>query len=291
MSGRRFFLDFFKNNNFKTQIVLHLSQKFLPAGNFIFYFSLKKQSFFFAKYILFMKMFQNLRRASNSFFGKYWFTMALAGLFLGAILRAGFKAEAAERQQRPSRPAEKPIVVPTENEPPIRYTQNIGVQATPTEMKIFPKPGGSEPILALDEAKAMDFLKRFAKVAVGERKKYGIPASVILGSALVQSAAGSREQAREANNFFNLPDGSPAQIGVFFDKNGQKYARFKTPWDSFRANSISIDGRFAALKTTAGGNRQAWIAGLSRGGYSSLPDFEHTLQKAIEDFHLDELDR
>ena len=240
-----------------------------------------------------MKAFNILLRSSKSFFGKYWFSLTLVLLFLVAILRAGWKAEAADRQTRPSRPTEKPVLPPAESDSPIKYTDNIGNgQATaPSEMKIFQRPTETETAPALKEAEATAFLQRFAKVAIGERKKFGIPASLILAVSLVQSSAGNREAARDANNFFLLPEGSPAQSGIYFDKNGQKYARFKTAWDSFRANSLLLDQHFSGLKKTAGGNWRAWASGLAQGGYSTLPNFEQAVQKAVVDFHLEELDK
>lgn len=240
-----------------------------------------------------MKMFDNLRQTSRSIFGKYWFSMALGALFLGAILQAGWKVEAAERQNQPSRPTENPIAPAAETEAPIKFTESLGdaQPAAPSEMQFFQKPSTGELAAAINEADAMAFLKRFAKVAVGERKKFGIPASVILAVSLVQSGAGNREAALEANNFFMLPEGSPAQSGVFFEKNGHKYARFKTPWDSFRSNSLFIDQKFAGLKKTAGNDWRVWASGLARGGYSSLPNFEQAVGQAVADFHLEELDR
>lgn len=240
-----------------------------------------------------MKQGNNLLHASKSFFGKYWFSLALAGLFVGAILRAGWQVESAARKSRPGRPIENQIVPPAENNAPIKFTENIGIgqNPEPSELQLFSKPGSAEPVAAINEADAMAFLKRFAKVAIGERKKFGIPASVILATALVQSRAGNSEAAREANNFFMLPDGSPAQSGSFFSKNGQKYARFNTPWDSFRANSLLLDQRFGGLKKTAGNDWRAWANGLAKGGYSSQPNFEQALQKVVVDFHLEELDR
>ncbi len=236
-----------------------------------------------------MKTGKDFQQGRQSFFGRHWFGFALAGLFVAAILRAGLKAEATERKTRPARPTEAPVAQPSGQ---IHYTENLGSQPGERrdEMKIIQKSGG-EVVANFDEAAAMAFLKRFAPVALGEQRKFDIPASVILAAALVESQAGQCAPAREANNFFLLPDGSPAQSGVFFDKNGQKWARFKTPWDSFRANSLYIEQRFSGLKKSAGGDWRAWLEGLARGGYSPVPGFEQMAKQAVGQFQLEEIDQ
>ena len=46
------------------------------------------------------------------------------------------------------------------------------------------------------------FIKRFAHGAITEQKKYGIPASITMANALLNSWAGQAPWAKEGNNIF-----------------------------------------------------------------------------------------
>lgn len=129
------------------------------------------------------------------------------------------------------------------------------------------------------EETQMAYLKRFAHVAVSERKKYGIPSSIILANALLHSYAGNSPISKATNNHFGL------------QKNGE-ISQFENAWSGFRAHSEYITtGKFEKLRKLSKSDYQAWAHGLQSVGYNQEKDLAKNLLKLIEQFELYELDK
>jgi len=124
----------------------------------------------------------------------------------------------------------------------------------------------------------MAYLKRFAHVAVSERKKYGIPSSIILANALLHSYAGNNTAAQSTNNHFGLQE------------NG-RMKQFENAWSSFRAHSEYITtGKFSDLRKLPKTDYQVWAKGLQELGYNQENDLAKNLLSLIDKFQLYELD-
>jgi len=137
------------------------------------------------------------------------------------------------------------------------------------------------------EATAVAFLQRFGKVAVSERKKFGVPASVLLACAYVNSTAGQRETATTANNYFALScsdewEGETAKVG------GKCVRRYETAWASFRDFSIFLTSQewFGSVRKSAGKDWRIWVKELDQKGVSDGGE----LEKAITTYRLYDLD-
>ena len=88
-----------------------------------------------------------------------------------------------------------------------------------------------------------NFIKRFSSVAKGEMHKFAIPASIILGLAIINSNYGTDIVAQNRNNYF-LSTCSDNQLndGVLgtFEHQGNCYVHFQNAWTSFRSNSLKL---------------------------------------------------
>jgi len=139
----------------------------------------------------------------------------------------------------------------------------------------------------ISTTKSEAFLKRFAKVALSEHKKFGIPSSVILACAYVNSHSGLLETASVANNFFALHcadnwEGETEQI------NGQCLRKYESAWASFRDFSIYLSSQewIGATKKAAGKDWRKWAQKLEQEGLCKAK----AMEKAIEAYQLEELD-
>jgi flagellum-specific peptidoglycan hydrolase FlgJ len=122
----------------------------------------------------------------------------------------------------------------------------------------------------LDKATKAAYLKRFAKVAIAEKEKYGIPASLILANALHQSFAGTRSAALQANNHFGLPC-SENWAGTTATLDGACVRKYENAWSSFRDHSLLLSsGKFGQLKQFGNKDYKAWAKGLQKLGYPSV---------------------
>lgn len=210
-----------------------------------------------------------------------WFYIALFALVLGAIARKHFRTGGSD----PGAPQQA-----TQTE---KFT--AGRRGAEEGVSLFggiasgPRPARRLP--EIDAATAESFLRRFGKVTPGEQQKFGVPASVLLAAAYVNSFAGQRDLAQTANNFFALPCAADWQgRSATFDE--RCYRQYERPWDSFRDFSrlMSTQPWFAGLKQSAGRDWQAWVKGLEGKGLSDVERCGAEMEKVIRAYRLFELD-
>jgi hypothetical protein len=151
------------------------------------------------------------------------------------------------------------------------------------------RSGGAQP--AMDAVQASELVRRFSHVAVSESKKFKVPASVIMGWALVQSQAGTHPMVKDTRNFFGLRcdedwDGKTASL------SGVCYRQYETPWESFRDFSIYISSRdwYADARKNAGKNGAQWAQYLKEKSIGG-DRFGQELAAAIQAFGLEKLDQ
>ena len=135
------------------------------------------------------------------------------------------------------------------------------------------------------------YITRFAHVAENEQAKFGIPASITLGCALLQSQAGARDMARQGHNHFALPctDDWQATSGTY---QGSCYRHYENAWTSFRDHSYYLTtGKFTPLTKNDPKDYKAWARDLERYGYSEERNFEDRLIQLIEQLKLHQYDQ
>lgn len=133
---------------------------------------------------------------------------------------------------------------------------------------------------AVSEEKQTAYLKRFAHVTVSERKKFGIPSSVILANALLHSAAGQSELADTYHNHFALRT-----------DDGRSPQKFDSAWAGYRAHSICLTSeRFSSLRELSPTDYRGWARGLERMVYVGEKNLAQNLLTLIDKYRLYELD-
>jgi flagellum-specific peptidoglycan hydrolase FlgJ len=140
------------------------------------------------------------------------------------------------------------------------------------------------------------YIARYAKIAVQEMHKYGIPASISLAQGLVESRYGTSKLAVRNNNHFGMKCFSkncrPGHCSNHEDDHHKDFFRkYKTPWESWRAHSLMLaNGRYASLKKH-GKNYRAWAKGLEQLGYATDPSYSEKLIGVIERYNLQRFDK
>ena len=127
----------------------------------------------------------------------------------------------------------------------------------------------------IDEQKAQAYIKRFSKVAASEMEKFGIPASVKMAQALLESAAGEHPRARQANNHFGLP------------LDGQHY---DSAWENWRSHSLLLQREYPSLFQAESDYKQ-WARALEKSAYSNDRHYGDKLIELIDKFQLYHLDQ
>lgn len=149
------------------------------------------------------------------------------------------------------------------------------------------------PILSasFDDAANKRYIKEYQQLAIQEMKVFGIPASIKLGQALLESEAGESYQAKALNNHFNLKC-SVMHGGTCAETDMGLFKEFNDVYDSWRAHSkYLVTNEYASLRKTAGYNYKLWAAGLKQLEYSLDKDYAEKLVGIIEYYELHRFDK
>ncbi len=145
------------------------------------------------------------------------------------------------------------------------------------------------------DKKIKSYIRRFQKVAVTEMEKFGIPASVKMAQAIVESNAGNSRLSREFNNHFGIKcfskQCSKGHCANFSDDHHKDFFRnYDSAWESWRAHShMLVNGRYQKLLNHEKDYR-AWAKGLKKLGYATDKAYTEKLIATIERYQLDLLD-
>ncbi len=215
------------------------------------------------------------------FIKKRWFTLALLLILVVAIVRKNLRFEPGDTgAPKPEKSKEK-------------YTEDLAVNKGASLFNLGSESSGKQATLPeIDEATAVAFLQRFGRVAVAEQEKFGFPASVLLACAYVNSFAGRRNCALEANNYLAIRCGSDWN-GPSANYTGACFRRYGTAWESIRDFSMTLQKSdwAGSLKKSADGNWKSWVKALAKHRLSDVKNFEKEMTGVIESYRLFELDQ
>ena len=141
------------------------------------------------------------------------------------------------------------------------------------------------------EAEAEAFLRRFSKVAMDERAKFNLPASVLLAHCYVNSFAGKRDLATQASNYAALTCGEN-WAGEHVTLNNKCFRKYNTPWESFRGLSLYLVQQtwVAEARKSAGTDWKKWIDAFETNKMSDVNKYPQEMAEVIRAFRLYELD-
>lgn len=147
---------------------------------------------------------------------------------------------------------------------------------------------------AQERISRQEYIAMYSDDAIKEMYRSGIPASITLAQALLESADGNSTLARKANNHFGIKCHSSWRGKTFYqddDKRDECFRSYDHPLESYRDHSEFLKReRYAFLfqyKTT---DYKKWAKGLKKAGYATNPRYPELLIKIIEENHLDRFD-
>ncbi len=149
----------------------------------------------------------------------------------------------------------------------------------------------------LKRRKQIDYIKRYARVARVEMKRYGVPASIKLAQGLLESNIGESKLATENNNHFGIKCFSKTckrgHCSNFEDDSHKDFFRkYHSAWESYREHSQFLQkDRYRHLQEIPVTDYKAWAHGLKKAGYATDPNYAHKLIRIIEDLQLYRLDQ
>ena len=134
------------------------------------------------------------------------------------------------------------------------------------------------------------YIQQYKHVAIAEMIRTGVPASISLAQAIVESQSGNGWLARNANNHFGIKckNWTGPTVAYDDDQPHECFRKYATAIDSWRDHSdfLRNNSRYAFLFQYPPTDYQDWAYGLKRAGYATNPAYAQMLIKVIEDYHL-----
>lgn len=138
------------------------------------------------------------------------------------------------------------------------------------------------------------YIELFKEFAIKEMTDYGIPASITLAQACLESADGNSRLAKEGNNHFGIKCSNWAgdTLQHHDDKRSECFRKYKSASESFVDHSLFLASkeRYSSLFKLEKTDYKSWAYGLKAAGYATNPQYAEQLIKIIEDFSLYQFD-
>ncbi len=140
------------------------------------------------------------------------------------------------------------------------------------------------------------YIEKYKAYAIEDQEIYGIPASIKMAQAMLESDNGNSRLARLGNNHFGIKcksDWTGQTIRHDDDAPQECFRKYATVEESFRDHAEFLDKspRYQSLFELDPTDYKGWAYGLSKAGYATNPKYPELLIKIIEDNQLYLLDQ
>lgn len=141
----------------------------------------------------------------------------------------------------------------------------------------------------------LNYIEAYKGIAIREMNQYGIPASIKLAQALLESGNGNSYLAREANNHFGIKCGgvwTGKSVTRSDDNPNDCFRVYNDPEESFKDHSqFLLRKRYEKLFALDKDDYKGWARGLKDAGYATNPKYPELLIDLIERYELYKYDK
>lgn len=153
------------------------------------------------------------------------------------------------------------------------------------------------------QSKAEAYINRYKDIAIIEMHRTGIPASVKLGQAIIESSYGQSVLSNSSNNHFGIKCKKGWTGQKYYHKDDDKNKQGQLIKSCFRVytnvEASFIDhseflmkrDRYAFLFTFKSTDYKQWAYGLKSAGYATAKGYDKKLIRIIETYYLDQYDQ
>lgn len=143
------------------------------------------------------------------------------------------------------------------------------------------------------------FIDQYKEIAIQQQLKYGIPASITLSQAILESGYGTSAQAKECNNFFGIQacDSWKGETQEYIDnEKPHPFRKYSSPEQCFEDHSKILtvnNGKVAqCCKNISTTDYQGWAKALADSPYhqSNPKVYQQSLLGEISDYNLHAID-
>jgi hypothetical protein len=132
-----------------------------------------------------------------------------------------------------------------------------------------------------------EYIQKYQLLAISEMNRSGIPASIKMAQACLESADGNSELAKKSNNHFGIKCKSNWTGPRSFhddDEKNECFRKYSQVEDSYvdHTNFLMSSQRYAFLFQLAPTDYVGWANGLKKAGYATNPNYPKLLIDIIE---------
>ncbi len=157
-----------------------------------------------------------------------------------------------------------------------------------------PKMLRGVPVVPL---KAVLYVQKYQVIAVEEMHRMGIPASIKIAQAMLESNYGESQLAQKASNHFGLKckdDWTGASTEYTDDETNECFRAYYSAFESFHDHSNFLRYHYRAfydeLFDSKTKDYKVWAEGLQVGGYANNSNYAKSLIDIVERYDLQRLD-
>ena len=203
------------------------------------------------------------------------------------------EAPVAQRVRKPIyRPATKtnPVAVTRIDSPAVGANTNSGANySNSTEIL------EATTRVKVTTAMVLSYIEKYKTVAKDNMVRTGIPASITLGQAILESGAGTGPLSMQANNHFGIKchkEWTGASIRYTDDEENECFRKYDDPGQSFIDHSYFLTSRprYAELFEFQKDDYKSWAYGLKAAGYATDSKYPDKLIGLIEKYQLNRFD-
>lgn len=176
------------------------------------------------------------------------------------------------------------------------------VKVAETKPKKLPSVNESQHVRKLEKKNkalnkyTLQYIKKYAPLAVVEMHDYKIPASITLAQGILESGNGRSNLASKSNNHFGIKchkGWTGQKVYHDDDEKGECFRKYKYVQSSYADHSkfLSSRKRYASLFELRLKDYKGWARGLKKAGYATDKKYPKKLIRIIEEYKLYEFDK
>ena len=140
-----------------------------------------------------------------------------------------------------------------------------------------------------------EYVNKFKNIAVEEKFRSGIPASITLAQGILESGSGNSRLTMEGNNHFGIKcKGSWTGKTILQDDDEKQecFRAYDSAWQSYHDHSDFLlhNSRYSFLFNLDATDYKSWAYGLKAAGYATNPAYPKMLIDYIEKYNLQKYD-
>ncbi|KAF0238701.1 MAG: hypothetical protein FD181_702 [Prolixibacteraceae bacterium] len=140
-----------------------------------------------------------------------------------------------------------------------------------------------------------EYIEKYQVLAINEMNRSGIPASIKMAQACLESANGNSELSKKSNNHFGIKCKSTwtgKTVKHDDDEKDECFRKYNSVEESYidHTNFLVSSPRYFSLFQLNPDDYVGWAHGLKKAGYATAPDYAQLLIKIIEENQLYRLD-